>query len=60
MVSKTRIPRQAVRDESRRTILREAEARYRHELKGDGERMLLWDRVIKLRRELGLQAKARS
>ena len=60
MVSKTRIPRRAVRDESRRSILREAEARFRHELVGAGERMLLWARVIKLRRALGLQAKTRS
>ena len=60
MVSKTRIPRRAVRDEPRRTILREAAQRFNHELMGDEERMLLWARVLKLRRELGLQGKARS
>jgi hypothetical protein len=60
MVSKTRILRGALRDESRRTILREAAQRFNHELMGDEERMLLWDRVLKLRRRLGLQAKARS
>jgi hypothetical protein len=51
-----RILRGAVRDETRRTILREAEARYRHEFMGDEERMLLWDRVLKLRRELELRS----
>ena len=55
-MAETRILRQAVRDETRRTILREAEARYRNELMGDEERMLLWDRVLKLRRELELRS----
>jgi hypothetical protein len=56
MVSKTRIPRRAVRDEVKRTVLREAEARYRTELMGDEERQLLRDRVLKIRRELGLRS----
>jgi hypothetical protein len=43
------------RDERRRTILREAEDRYRNELMSDEERMLLWDRILKLRRRLGLR-----
>jgi len=50
MVSKTRILRGAVRDEVKRTILREAEARYRNELMDDEERMLLLDRIKRLRR----------
>ena len=44
----------AVGTEARRTTLREAEIRYRHELMDDVERMLLWDRILKLRRALGL------
>jgi hypothetical protein len=55
-----RILRGAVRDEVKRTILREAEHRYRNELMDDEERQLLLDRVLKLRRELGWQAKASS
>ena len=42
------------RDERRRTILREAEERYRHELLPDEERMLLQDRIERLRRTLGM------
>ena len=42
------------RDERRRTILREAEERYRNELMGDEERMLLWERILRLRRQLKL------
>jgi len=37
-----------------RTILREAETRYRHELRDWEERELLWNRILKLRRQLGL------
>jgi hypothetical protein len=55
-MARHRILRGAVRDEVRRTILREAEARYRHEFMGAEERMLLWDRVLKLRRELELRS----
>ncbi len=55
-MAETRIPRRDIGDEARRTILREAEARYRHEFMGDEGRMLLWDRVLKLRRELGLRS----
>ena len=42
------------RDECRRTILREAEERYRNELMDDEERMLLWERILRLRRQLKL------
>ena len=53
MVSKTRIlDRGAVRDEVKRTILREAEERYRHELLDHDERMLLLDRIKRLRKAL--------
>ena len=44
-----RILRGAVRDEVKRTILREAEARYRHELMDAQERLLLLDRIKRLR-----------
>ncbi len=47
-----RILRGAVRDEVKRTILREAEARYRNELMDDEERMLLLDRIRRLRKTL--------
>jgi hypothetical protein len=40
----------AVRDEVKRTVLREALSRYRHELMEDEERMLLLDRIKRLRR----------
>jgi hypothetical protein len=58
MVSKTRILRGAVRDEVKRTILREAEARYRNELIDDEERQLLLDRIRRLRRT-GVSSKGR-
>lgn len=45
---------EAERDERRRVILREAEARYRHELMDDEERILLWDRIVWLRKQLRL------
>ncbi len=47
-----RILQKARRDEVKRTILREAEARYRHELLEDEERMLLLDRIRRLRKAL--------
>jgi hypothetical protein len=53
-----RILRAAVRDEVKRTILREAEHRYRHELLGDEERMELLDRIRWLRRT-GVSSKGR-
>ncbi len=46
----------AVRDETKRKIVREAEDRYRQELLNKEERMLVLDRVLKLRRELGLRS----
>ena len=48
-MARYRILRQTVRDEVRRTILREAEARYRHELMDDEERQLLLDRINRLK-----------
>ena len=50
-MAETRILRGAVRDEVMRTILREAKARYRHELMDDQERLLLLDRFKQLRRQ---------
>jgi len=44
-------------DEARRTVLREAEDRYRNELMGDEERMLLLDRIRRLRRAVGIPAR---
>jgi hypothetical protein len=48
------IQRNAYRDEFQRTILREAENRYNHELMDEEERMLFLDRIKRLRRKLGL------
>ena len=50
----TRILRRAVYDEAKRTVIRESLARYRNELMDDEERMLLLDRIKRLRRELKL------
>lgn len=44
----------AVPNEVRRTILREAEDRFLNELMDDEERMLLLDRIRRLRRQLKL------
>ena len=44
----------ALSDEARRTVLREAEDRYRNELMTDEERQLLLDRIRRLRRTLGV------
>ena len=44
-----RILRQETKCEISRTILREAEHRYRNELLDDEERMLLLDRIKRLR-----------
>ncbi len=52
-MAETRIPRKHYRDEARRTILHEAEARYRNELMDDEERQLLLDRIRRLRKALG-------
>jgi hypothetical protein len=51
MVSKTRILQKGLDDEVKRTVLREAEARYRNELMDDEERQLLLDRIKRLRRQ---------
>ena len=47
-----RILRQSLRDEARRTILREATQRFNHELLEDEERQLLLDRIRRLRKAL--------
>jgi len=44
-------------DEARRTVLREAEERFLRELMDDEERMLLLDRIRRLRRTLGVLAR---
>ena len=51
-MAETRILRQSLRDEVKRTILREAETRYRHELMDDEERQRLLDRIRRLRQAL--------
>ena len=50
----TRILRRVLSDEAKLTILRESLSRYRNELMDDEERMLLLDRIKRLRRELKL------
>lgn len=45
--------RDALPNEVKRTVLREALQRYRNELLDDDERMLLEDRIRRLRRKLG-------
>ena len=42
----------ALSDEAWRTVLREAEDRYRNELMTDEERQLLLDRIRRLQRQL--------
>jgi hypothetical protein len=52
-LSSTSVPK----DEKRMlAILREAEERFKHELMDDEERMLLLDRIRRLRRRLGVRA----
>jgi len=46
--------KRALADEKKRTALREAVDRYDHELLADEERMLLLDRIKRLRRQLAL------
>jgi len=53
-MSNTRIPCGALPNEVKRTLLREAEERYRNELMPDEERMLLLDRIRRLNRALGV------
>jgi hypothetical protein len=53
-VTNTRILHNAVPDELLRVILREATHRYNHELLDDEERLLLLDRIRRLRRQLRL------
>ena len=45
---------QAIQDEARRTVLRESLNCYRNELMSEDERCLLWDRILRLRRLLGI------
>ena len=44
--------REAIDNEVKRTILRESLVRYRHELLSIDERELLWDRIVRLRKQL--------
>lgn len=54
-VPKTPRGKAALRQEVARTILREAEERYRNELLDVEERMMLLDRINRLRRRVGLE-----
>ena len=56
-MAKERILQNAVSNEVRRTVLREAEDRYRNDLMSDEERQLLRDRILRLRRTLGALAR---
>jgi len=49
-----RILQKALPDEVKRTILRESLTRYRNELLPDEERMLLLNRIKRIRRQLRL------
>ena len=53
-MAKQRILQNAVSNEGRRTILCESLNRYRHELMDEEERMLLLDRIRRIRRQLRL------
>jgi hypothetical protein len=48
-MAKEKILRGALRDEVKRTILREATQRFNHELLDEEERQLLLDRIKRLR-----------
>lgn len=50
----TSVQRNALSNETKRTVLREAVTRYRNEMLDHDERMELLDRIKRLRRELGL------
>ncbi len=49
MVSTRRILQKGLKDEVRRTVLREATQRFNHELMDDEERQLLLDRIKRLK-----------
>ena len=54
MATKTRILRNSLPVEVKRTVLREAETRYRQEHLDWDEREQLWNRILRLRRSLYL------
>jgi len=56
-MAKRSVLQDAASNEVRRTILREAEDRYRNELMSDEERQLLRDCILRLRRTLGALAR---
>jgi len=53
-MAKRSVLQDAIPNEVRRTVLREAEDRYRNELMSDEERMLHIDRIQHIRRQLRL------
>jgi hypothetical protein len=53
-VTNQRIQQNALGDEVKRTVLRESLTRFRNELMDEDERELLWDRILRLRRQLKL------
>jgi len=56
-MAKERILRRGLRDEVKRTVHREAEARYRHELLSEEERLELRERIFNLKKELAATAR---
>ncbi len=55
-MARHKILRGAVRDEVKRKVLREAVERFNNELMDDEERLRLFDRIKRLRAQLGLGA----
>ena len=53
-MAKKSVLKTALTDEVKRTILRESLDRYRNEIMADEERMLLLDRIRRIRRQLRL------
>jgi len=53
-MAKERILQNAVSNEVRRTVVREFLNRYRNELLPDEERMILQNRIVRLKRQLKL------
>ena len=56
-MAKKSLLQDAVSNEVRRAVLREAEDRYRNELMSEEEQQLLRDRILRLRRTLGALAR---
>ncbi len=53
-MARSSLLKNSLTDEARRTVLREVVERYRNKLMDDEERMLLLDRIKRIRRQLRL------